>query len=99
MGSVRTDGTGRESIYMDAYTGYEEIEEAKQIQDNISHQMGPKLVVQAPTTSTLDAGINKATAVNSATTQASATIQENSPSNTSASVKMGIGHGTNRTSL
>lgn len=48
VGSVRTDGTGRESIYMDAYTGYEEIEEAQQIKANINNQIGPKLIASAP---------------------------------------------------
>ena len=71
MGSVRTDGTGRDSIYMDAYTGYEEIEEAKQMQDHISHQIGPKLVVAAPPS---DVVVANKTAVNSATTQVPSTI-------------------------
>ena len=41
-GSNYTSGTRGESIYMDAYTGFDEIEEQKQIQTHISEKFGLK---------------------------------------------------------
>ena len=36
--------SGRDSVYHDAYTGLDELEEQQQMADHISMQIGPKLV-------------------------------------------------------